>query len=205
MVLVLVVGIECLAWLSVRIFQIQPLMAMGVFRLVQVLAMIMVLGLLENGLGAIGWAPSGWIIGLRQGMVWSIGFGLAAGIVSLVVYLFGVNPLRMIQAPLPHSIKDLIVFFMVGGLIAPVAEELYFRGIIYTFFRRWGIIASLTVSTSLFVALHSVSGIPVTQVVGGIVFALAYENSKNLMVPMVIHVAGNLAIFCLSLPGIFTA
>jgi membrane protease YdiL (CAAX protease family) len=62
---------------------------------------------------------------------------------------------------------------------------------------------ALAASTALFVVLHSVSGIPVTQLIGGIVFALAYEVTENLMVPMVIHVTGNLAIFCISLPGIW--
>jgi membrane protease YdiL (CAAX protease family) len=37
--------------------------------------------------------------------------------------------------------------------------------------------------------------------VGGVVFALAYEKEKNLLVPIVIHISGNLAIFALSLPA----
>jgi len=42
-------------------------------------------------------------------------------------------------------------------------------------------------------------GIPLPQVVGGIVFAVAYEIEGSLMVPITIHVLGNLAIFTLSL------
>jgi hypothetical protein len=42
-------------------------------------------------------------------------------------------------------------------------------------------------------------GIPLAQVVGGIVFAVAYEIEGSLMVPITIHVLGNLAIFTLSL------
>jgi hypothetical protein len=38
----------------------------------------------------------------------------------------------------------------------------------------------------------------VTQVVGGILFAAAYEIEKNLVVPITIHCLGNLAIFALS-------
>jgi len=87
----------------------------------------------------------------------------------------------------------------VGGFIAPVAEELCFRGILYTYFRRWGIILALVASTIIFVVLHATHGLPVTQIVGGIVFAVAYEISHNLMVPITIHALGNLAIFSLSL------
>jgi membrane protease YdiL (CAAX protease family) len=47
-----------------------------------------------------------------------------------------------------------------------------------------------------------VHGFPLTQLVGGILFALSYEYSGNLMVPITIHATGNLAIFTLSLPGL---
>jgi hypothetical protein len=49
------------------------------------------------------------------------------------------------------------------------------------------------------VALHSIHGLPLTQIVGGLVFAAAYEVTRNLIVPMIIHVTGNLAIFGISL------
>jgi len=42
-------------------------------------------------------------------------------------------------------------------------------------------------------------GIPLPQVVVGIVFAVAYEIEGSLMVPITIHILGNLAIFTLSL------
>lgn len=39
----------------------------------------------------------------------------------------------------------------------------------------------------------------ITQILGGIVFAVAYKTSGNLMVPITIHCLPNLAIFSLSL------
>jgi membrane protease YdiL (CAAX protease family) len=87
-------------------------------------------------------------------------------------------------------------------LIGPIAEEIFFRGILYGFFRRWGIPAAVILSTFLFVLSHShTSGpaIPVTQLIGGILFAVAYEIEKNLLVPITIHSLGNLAIFTLAL------
>jgi hypothetical protein len=41
--------------------------------------------------------------------------------------------------------------------------------------------------------------LPITQLIGGILFAVAYEIEKNLLVPITIHCLGNLAIFILSL------
>jgi uncharacterized protein len=87
----------------------------------------------------------------------------------------------------------------VGGIVAPIAEEVVFRGLIFGYLRRWGLTAAVLISTALFAALH-LPTIPVTQVVGGAVFAIAYHMGGSLMVPIVIHMLGNLAIFTLSLP-----
>ena len=47
----------------------------------------------------------------------------------------------------------------------------------------------------VFVLAHPIfPGIPLAQVVGGIVFAVGYEIEGSLMVPITIHVLGNLAI-----------
>ena len=118
----------------------------------------------------------------------------------LLIYIAGESPTALLRSPLPSRTSDLILFFVVGGFFAPVAEEICFRGILYTYFRRWGILPALVGSTALFVLLHSVHGLPVTQIVGGVVFAAAFETSRNLMVPITIHILGNLALFSLSLP-----
>ena len=149
----------------------------------------------SHRLGAGHLAPGGIV-----GACWSAGFALAAALGMAVIFFAGQNPLALLRTPMPADRFELILLFLVGGLVGPLAEEICFRGVLYTFFRRWGIWVALLFSTAIFVALHSVSGIPVTQIVGGIVFALAYETSRNLMVPITIHVLGNSAIFALSLP-----
>ena len=100
---------------------------------------------------------------------------------------------------LPAGGHQLVLFFVLGALIGPIAEEIFFRGILYGFFRRWGVPAAILFSTLLFVLSH-VSGttIPITQLIGGILFAVSYEVEKNLLVPITIHSLGNLAIFSLA-------
>jgi membrane protease YdiL (CAAX protease family) len=126
-------------------------------------------------------------------------FALAALGGGTALYLLGTNPLTLIHTPLPVPPVQKALFFIVGGCIAPIAEEVLFRGYLYTYCRRWGILAALALSTAVFVALHLPSGLPVTQLVGGMVFALAYEYSGSLIAPILIHSLGNLAIFSLSL------
>ncbi len=195
----LILVTELLGWRIIAWSQLPPLSVVGLVRLIQVAALVWILVKWEQGLTTIGWAPATWLSGLRKGALWSLAFAAAAGVGMVTVHLMGSNPLQMVRSPLPPEGWELGLFFLVGGCVAPVAEELFFRGILYTFFRRWGITCALALSTAIFVALHAPIGIPYTQIVGGIVFAIAYETTGNLMVPMTIHCLGNLAIFSLSL------
>jgi CAAX protease family protein len=194
-----VVLVELLIRAGLSYLPLPPLAMLGLGRVLEMGGMLGAVIYWENGLEAIGWSPRKWPRGLMQGALWSMGFALAAGIGMLLVHLTGRHPLSLLRSPLAARPADRMLFFLVGGLIAPIAEEICFRGILYGFFRRWGIVAALAASTAVFVVLHSTRGLPVTQIVGGLVFALAYETSRNLMVPITIHVLGNLAIFSLSL------
>jgi membrane protease YdiL (CAAX protease family) len=106
--------------------------------------------------------------------------------------------LQLIRIPLPSDPSRTLQLFLVGGLVGPVTEELFFRGILYGYFRRWGFFPALFVSTLFFVLLHPIKALAVTQTVGGVLFAAAYEIEGNLLVPITIHVLGNLAIFSLA-------
>jgi membrane protease YdiL (CAAX protease family) len=194
--------VEVSAWRVARdVVPGAPIAVIGFARILQILGMLFIVIRQEGGLYAVGAARSNWMAGLRRGALWSAGFALAAGIGMGLGFLLGHNPLLWIKAPLPREFPLLMTFIIVGGLVAPMAEELCFRGILYTYFRRWGIPCAVSVSTIIFVALHCVHGIPIVQIIGGLVFAAAYEISGNLLVPVTIHVLGNLAIFALSLPS----
>jgi membrane protease YdiL (CAAX protease family) len=70
--------------------------------------------------------------------------------------------------------------------------------LIYGYLRRWGIWTALALSTIVFTLLHpGAAGAPIPQIVGGLVFAAAYEIEKKLLVPITIHILGNLALFSL--------
>ena len=195
-----IVLVEVCAGIVARTTHYAPIGVIGLARTLQIMGMICIVIRQEGGLFAVGAARATWAAGVRQGLLWSAGFALSAGAAAVFFLLLGYNPLQWIKAPLPQEPPMLMVFLIVGGLIAPIAEELCFRGILYTYFRKWGVLCALLVSTGIFVALHSVHGFPIAQIIGGLVFALAYEISGNLLVPVSIHVLGNLAIFAVSLP-----
>ena len=198
----LIVLSESAAWLIVQHFDMVPLYAIGLVRLIQICGVLFGVVYLQNSLSAIGWSPSTWRKGIVWGALWSMAFGAVVAVAMGLLYLSGTNPFAIVHASLPSAPVQRLLFFVIGGLVAPLAEEICFRGVLYNYFRRWGVVAALIASTVLFVILHSVHGFPLTQLVGGVLFALSYEYSGNLMVPITIHAAGNLAIFTLSLPGL---
>ena len=166
------------------------------------LQFIAVTGLAVNrtgGLQVVGLDRPSLLTGLRSGLIWSAVFAAVAGLAGLALLMTGQQPLSWIRSPLPSAWPERILFFFVGGIVAPVAEEVVFRGVIFGYLRRWGLSAAILVSTALFAAIHAGPALPLTQIVGGVVFAAAYHASKSLMAPVVIHMLGNLAIFTLSL------
>ena len=179
---------------------LSPMITLGATRLMEAFLFIMIVVTWGKGLHSIGLARHEILPGIMRGFIWSAAFGIIVSCIFGALYIAGVNPFAFIQVRLPNRTQDLIYFFFVGGLIAPIAEEIFFRGIIYGFFRRWGVVVAISLSTLIFVFAHMIdTALPVTQAIGGIVFAAAYEVEGKLMVPISIHVLGNIAIFSLSM------
>jgi membrane protease YdiL (CAAX protease family) len=171
--------------------------ALGIIRCLEALLLVFIADRFEKDPNAIGLSRSKILPGLARGLIWSVCFGIAAGVLFSVLFAAGINPLKLVRTPLPSAPGQIFMFFLVGGVIAPVSEEIFFRGIIFGFFRRWGFYVAILISTVFFVLPHG-RHLPLTQIVGGIVFAFAYEKEKSLLVPVTIHCLGNLAIFSLT-------
>jgi membrane protease YdiL (CAAX protease family) len=168
------------------------------------------LRLLETALCFGYWFGRGWSLadlgltgpraprGLTAGAVFSASFGALVGLAELGGRLaWGWSLLRHI-VPWGQATADLLV---AGALAAPLFEELVFRGILYgALRRRLGPVTATLAVTLLFAAAHSFTApIPWTQAIGGVLFCAAYEVSRSLWAPVIVHASGNLAIFLLPL------
>lgn len=173
--------------------------SLGVSLLVQITVIAALVHLIEKDWAAIGLSRDLLAHGLLRGMLWAFCFGLMALLGYVLMTWWGMHPLGMIYTRLPDRLSECLVYFCVGGLIAPVAEEVFFRGVLFGFLRPRGLVFALVVSTLIFVAVHLPSGIPVTQTVGGVVFALSYDKERSLLTPIIIHSSANMSIFGLSL------
>jgi membrane protease YdiL (CAAX protease family) len=195
-----IAAVEIVARILINRGLLTPFTALGLGRLVEIIFLLVLVYSREMRLSAIGLSSTGAYPGIKKGLTWAVIFGAAAGLTLLIIYFAGIDVLRLFQVQIPADGYKLIAFFLIGAFIAPVAEEIFFRGILYGFFRRWGMTTALVLSTLLFVLSHSSrQTIPVTQMIGGILFAVAYEMENNLLVPITIHILANLAIFSLAL------
>lgn len=195
LVIALVIALE---W-SFGAFFSQPLIASGIARGLESGVIMAAAFFFYPHACLPGIIPAAVKTGILRGVAWSGGFGLIAAAAGALLLAAGYSPVEMIRSNIPQNHANIIAFMFIGGIVSPFAEELIFRGAVFGVLRRWGAFTAIIGSTLLFVLAHNKSGLPVTQTAGGLVFALSYEIEKNLLVPVVIHIFGNMAIFALSL------
>jgi membrane protease YdiL (CAAX protease family) len=177
-----------------------PMIVLGGIRILETGMIVSCVLLWGKGLPSIGLTRARIAPGIRRGLIWSAFCALASALGFAVLYLAGIDLLTLLKVRLPGRLSGILIFLLIGGMVGPIAEELFFRGMLYGFLRRWGAVVATVVSAALFVLAHPISQVfPIPQAVGGIVFALAYEIEGSLMTPIVIHVLGNLALYTLSL------
>ncbi len=122
------------------------LLFIGIIRLIQIAVFIRIVGF-----NALGLEKERLFPGIIKGLIWSFAFGLLVIVMTEGFWLWsGKNPMTFLRSELPENGVGQVLFFCVGGCIAPIAEEIFFRGILYGFFRRWGIFAAMLLSTAIF-------------------------------------------------------
>lgn len=83
-------------------------------------------------------------------------------------------------------------------LLAPLAEELFFRALVYRLFRQaFGIPLAIVLSAICFALMHGQLLSP--QLLGGLIFAVAYEWGRNLWIAVALHAGANAAVLLLNL------
>jgi hypothetical protein len=197
--IIIVCSFEIIAAYVFSMVNLSPVLLTGIVRFSET---IIIFGYIykQESCDVIGCSKSQILPGLYYGCLWSLFFGgVVFSIFFLCGYCFQVNFFRMVQMPIKGTIFDQSVYILVGCIIGPFAEELVFRGVLYVFFRQWGIVIACCCSTMIFVLLHNHAPvIPITQIIGGLVFAISFEYSKMLATPLTIHILGNSCMALLS-------
>jgi uncharacterized protein len=172
-----------------------------------IVAVVALSTLLSVGLTvALRWRPSFSSIGLRsvswRWLLAGAGIGLlgwAANIGTSLAYIWLTSDASNPQEPLVNAAQESTLQFtfmmILGALVVPLAEELLFRGMLYTWLRRWGVAVAVGVSAIVFGLFHGVSVVLPAAVLLGVLTALIYEKSGSIWPAVMVHVANNAIVF----------
>lgn len=152
----------------------------------------------------------------QRGITWRVGFahgnsapvgdalqGLAAYVAIIPILLFYAAVYHVWlqwtgHEPAPQEVVRLFsevgegfmfyYFILLAVLVAPVAEEILFRGVLLPALgRRWGMGAAILVSSVLFAIIHFHIPSLVPLFVFSIALSLAYIYTETIVVPIVMH------------------
>ena len=94
------------------------------------------------------------------------------------------------------------LMFIVTGFLAPIGEELIFRGVIFTGLRKYNRVLAYVVSAFLFGFIHVMNSVfagnigemiqMIPYVCSGIVFAYIYESTDNIWSSILTHMTNNI-------------
>jgi membrane protease YdiL (CAAX protease family) len=131
-------------------------------------------------------------------------YGVAAGALAFgLQWLYERMSGTPVEAPdqMPGGLTTAgtVAFVVLAVAVAPVVEEVYFRGILYRSLRdRYGLVAGLVGSSLLFGLVHYQRGsladalfLQTVMVITGVGFALIYERAGNLVASIAAHAAFN--------------
>ncbi len=130
---------------------------------------------------------------LAAGLAVSCIFGalvLCADLSSRLILNRGLLPLLIAK----QNVNNPMLYLLAGCLFGPFVEELFFRGLLYSWIReRIPAVPSIIVTSLLFSSVHGFLS-PI-QFIGGILFASTYEWRKNIWAPFVVHALANIGIW----------
>lgn len=132
---------------------------------------------------------------IRAGLGWGVVAWIGASLVSYAVYfVFEALGLDAEPQAAEQALATIDPWLAVLAIVilAPIAEELFFRGVVFNAFlreggRRWAFIGS----SALFGAIHLslVALIPIFLL--GLALAWVYDRTNNLLAPIAMHVVVN--------------
>ena len=183
--------------------------ALVVILLSVALELLLIFGVWKFGLRRYGksWNALGLIPSLNNGalltlLVFFASLALTA-IYGLIVVFFDQEILT--PEPLPGDLTETVLqrlagFFIIV-LLAPFAEEVFFRGFLLpAFANRWGFLAAAIISSGLFGISHVAPGSIVPAFMSGILFAWLYHRTGSLWNTTIAHGAQNALAFAVTTP-----
>ena len=91
--------------------------------------------------------------------------------------------------------KQAILIIISTSIIGPLLEELVFRGIFFSTLKKsFSLKNSMLISVIIFTLFHGISQNILYVFMMGYLFVYCYHQSKNVLVPIIMHISSNLAV-----------
>jgi hypothetical protein len=143
------------------------------------------------------WADIGLTRPSRGWIAASVGlfFALRAAVILVAALLaqLGITSMQP-QAIAPEGFTwvGAIGMLVFAGVVVPVAEEIFFRGVLYRWLRdKWGVAVGAIVSGLVFGIAHLEPATAIPAAIMGVTLALVFEKSKSLWPSILIHILNN--------------
>ncbi len=134
------------------------------------------------GFGKFDWST----LGIGCGFV-IVSYGIIA-VYGALLYAFGIETQGQQVIRLFAQLDSPIWLFIVGAIVAPLVEEIFFRGFLFQGFRqKYGWVTAMLLSSAIFAAAHldPVAFIPVFLL--GNVLAYVYHRSNSVWPGVILH------------------
>jgi len=144
----------------------------------------------------LGFRPFNFLRGAGMVVAWFFLVKLASAIYTLVAQRLGINPSEEAVRRLPEifgrSTGGFLLAVLVVAVVAPVAEELFFRGFVYPAFRqRWGVTAAIIITSVLFALFHFSPSVFIPIFIIAVGLAYLYQVTDSLGPPIMLHALNN--------------
>lgn len=126
-------------------------------------------------------------------LVVGVGVMVLTGWQAYVQEAFGGGPQAVVETLQNTPSVTLVILLSISAvIIAPIAEEVIFRGYLYPVLRGFSGIWPAALTTGLFFGLihANVMGLPLLTLLG-VALAILYERTKSIWVPIVCHACFN--------------
>lgn len=154
-------------------------------------AIVLVLIVTRSRLGKIGFRMRN----LKKTLLWGVGGGLILFVLVLGAgYIIQLLQPELQPQPFEDVLRDvttyqeLLLMLLVGSVLAPLVEEMYFRGMVYPVLRKYiGVTWAIVASGLFFGLMHWDLWRTVPLAFGGMALAYIYERSCNIYAPWLAH------------------
>jgi uncharacterized protein len=136
----------------------------------------------DLGFGKFSWSS----MAIGCGML-VVGYGIII-VHNAILTLLGIAPQGKEIYDIFNSVKSPIWLFIAAVIVAPVVEEIFFRGFLFQGFRKsYGWIPAILLSSFIFAAAHLDLASLIPTFILGIILAYVYHRSNSLWPGIIIH------------------